>query len=186
MGRFQPLAPIGEYTPLHINALTSGSAFVPAGQAVNTTSATTITAGAGVVVTPASLNGIVVGKLLNVAGGTGTAENVRVSAVNLTAGTFTADFSNNHSGAYTLVSRTPTYLGRLVVNQPGSGVTITLRNGAPGLSDLPASAGVFAVITPSATGQVFDFACVCDFGLFYTVLSGTAGDYTLTYIDGVI
>jgi hypothetical protein len=186
MGRFQPLSPIGEYTPLHLNALTSGSAFVGAGQAVNTTSATTITAGAGVVVTPASMSGIVVGKLLNIAGGTGTAENVRVSAVNLSAGTFSADFANNHSGAYSIVSRSPTYLGRLLINQPGSGVTITLRNGAPGLSDLPASAGVFAVIQPSAAGQVFEFACVCDHGLFYTVLSGTAGDYTLTYIDGVV
>ena len=69
---------------------------------INTTSATTITAGSGVVVTPASMAGIQVGTILYFSGGTGTAEYVIVTAV--TATTLTATFANNHSGAYTIVS----------------------------------------------------------------------------------
>jgi hypothetical protein len=67
---------------------------------VNTTSATTITAGAGVVVTPASMTNIVVGAYLYFSVGTGTAETVVVTAV--TSTTFTATFVNGHSGGYAI------------------------------------------------------------------------------------
>lgn len=69
---------------------------------VNTTSATTITAGANVVVTPASMTNIVVGAYLYFSLGTGTAETVVVTAV--TSTTFTATFANNHSSSYTITS----------------------------------------------------------------------------------
>jgi hypothetical protein len=87
---------------------------------VNTTSATTITAGSGVVVTPASMQNIVVGSILYVSGGTGTAEYVVVTAVSYAAGTFTATFANNHSGAYTIVGT-----GLAQISYNGTGVTET-------------------------------------------------------------
>lgn len=158
--------------------------YIPVGSAVNTTSATTIVAGSAVPVTPASLSGITVGKLLNIAGGTGTAETVRVKSI-VAGVSFTADFTNNHSGAYTISSLSPTWLGKVVINQPGSGVSLSLYNGNPNVLPQALNAGLFAVIQPSAAGQSFDFGCVCDYGLFYT-LTGTAGDYTLLYQDGMV
>jgi hypothetical protein len=46
---------------------------------------------------------------------------------------------------------------------------------------LPKAGSVFAVISPVAGGH-YVFNVTCDRGLFYEV-SGTAGDYTLTYVD---
>lgn len=70
---------------------------------VNTTSATTISAGLQTV-TPASMANIMVGMKLTFSGGTGATEVVTVASVNASAGTFTAVFANGHSGAYTIVS----------------------------------------------------------------------------------
>ena len=67
---------------------------------VNTTSATTISAGAATV-TPASMANIQVNSLLVFSGGTGATETVVVTAI--TGTTFTATFANGHSGAYTIV-----------------------------------------------------------------------------------
>jgi hypothetical protein len=172
-------APVGEYLPFRVNATASSP--VAVGALVNTTSATTITAGTGVVVTPASMANIAVGMQLNVANGSGTAETVQVLSVNQTAGTFTANFANNHSGAYTIISLKGSYLGSIVINQIGSGVSITLYNGHPSL--LPAAGTPFAVITP-AVGVPYDYHCLCNRGLFYT-LTGTPGDYTITYLDAI-
>lgn len=174
--RHERYAPIGEHQPLHVT--TTGTT-VPVGKAVSTTSSTTIAAGSNVVVTPASMNNIEVGMMLNFANGTGTAEDVKVKSV--TATTFTADFVNNHSGAYTIISRRGAFLGRLVVNAAGTGVTITLYNGHP--SVLPDAGAAFAVVTPAA-GSTLIFDCAVDKGLFYT-LAGTPGDYTLTFLDQV-
>lgn len=69
---------------------------------VSTTSSTTITAGNGVVVTPAAMTNIVVGSVLYFSGGTGTAEYVTVTAT--TGSTFTANFVNGHSSSYTIVN----------------------------------------------------------------------------------
>ena len=160
----------------------SNLVYIPVGTCVSTTSGTTITAGTGVVVTPASMAGIYDGQKLNVANGTGTAEDVVVKAVNLTNGTFTADFVNNHSGLYTITSRNPTALGPLIVNQAGTGITITLYNGTPNLSPLPGKVGAIAAINTSEVSP-FLYGCVCDYGLFYTVTGTTAGDYTLHYLD---
>ncbi len=68
---------------------------------VNTTSATTISAGQNTV-TPASMANIVVGSQLVFSGGTGATETVTVQSV--TSTTFTAVFVNGHSGAYTITS----------------------------------------------------------------------------------
>lgn len=68
---------------------------------VNTTSATTITAGTRTV-TPASMANIYVGTQLVFSGGTGATETVTVLAV--TSSTFDATFANGHSGAYAITS----------------------------------------------------------------------------------
>lgn len=68
---------------------------------VNTTSATTITAGQ-MAVTPASMANIFIGTQLVFSGGTGATETVTVQSV--TQSTFTATFVNGHSGAYAITS----------------------------------------------------------------------------------
>lgn len=68
---------------------------------VNTTSATTITAGVNVV-TPASMAGIYSGQALYFSAGTGAAETVYV--YNVTSTTFTALFANGHSSSYTITT----------------------------------------------------------------------------------
>lgn len=169
--RHAPMAPIGQYQPLHVNA--TGTA-VPVGLAVDTTSATTISAGSQVV-TPVSMAGIFLNQYLDVSGGTGAAETVQVTAV--TSTTFTATFANGHSGAYHITSKRGTKLGAVVINKVGTTDTITLYNGSP---NAPKSS-VIGIITPVA-GATFTYNCACDFGLYYTV-AGTAGDYTITYLD---
>ena len=176
------------FTATFANTHTNGTAITtptnqqitPIGNCVNTSSATAITAGANVAVTPASMAGIAVGQKLNVANGTGTAEDVIVKRVSAT--TFTADFANNHSGTYTIVSRSGTFLGRLTVNTVGTSVTITLYNGCPFASPVSSNAGIIAVLNPAlVTPFVFD--CACDFGLFYTVSGSSVGDYTIMALD---
>lgn len=164
--------------------------YIPVGRTVSTSSPTSITAGSNVVITPVSLIGFYIGQRINISGGTGTAEEVQVSAINQAAGTVTfASVANNHSGNYLLTSKNGTFVGKLVVNQPGSSITITLYNGSPNLSPLPTNTaggqpqGIIAAIQPSAAGQSFEFECACDWGLFYTVTGTTAGDYTLQYCD---
>lgn len=175
-GRHARVATVPEYQPLRINA--TGS-FIPVGTAVNTSSATTITGGQNNTVTPASMNGIYIGKVLNIANGTGTAEMVTV--ISITSTTFTAFFANSHSGGYTICSVAPTFLGSITINDPGTAMVLTLMNGCPNTQ--PKAGAVFAVIKPTAAGQSFVFNCVCDTGLFYT-LAGTPGDMTLMYLDG--
>lgn len=172
------VAPIFEYIPLHI---TTPGTLVPVGLCVSTTSSITITAGSGVVVTPASMTGIYLGQILNIANGTGSAEDVTVTGI--TSTTFTASFINNHSGAYTIISRRGTDLGRVTVNSAGNLATLTLYNGHPGM--LPDAGGSIAVIDCSEVTP-FEYGCTCDKGLFYTLAvsgGGTNPDLTLMYLD---
>ena len=176
-------SPIGDYMPLHISSI--GTA-IPVGQCVSTTSSTTITAGAAVTVTPASLANIRPGMRLNFAHGTGTAEDIYVISVDSVGGTFTANFANNHSGAYTIISYCGSFLGRLTINQAGDGTTITLYNGHPSISPAPTTPGfgIVAVIQPGVANTPLEFGVALDFGLFYTVATtGSVGDYTLMYAD---
>ena len=170
--RHAPVAPIGQYQPLHVTAVATAA---PVGLVVDTTSATTVVAGSQAV-TPASMAGIFLNQNLVFAGGTGAAEVVAVTAV--TSTTFTATFANGHSGAYHITSLRGTFLGAVVINKVGTGDTITLFNGSPNSS--PAGAA-FAVITPAA-GATYTYNCAVDKGLYYTV-AGTAGDYTITSLD---
>lgn len=174
-------APVGEYTPLHITA--TGTT-VAVGELVDTTGTTSITAGSNVTITPASIVNILPGMWLNIANGVGTPENVQVTSVNVVAGTFVvASLANNHSGSYTIISLKGSFVGALVVNAVGTGITITLYNGHP--STLPVAGTPFAVITPVA-GNSYPYNCWCSHGLFYTVAGTTAGDYTLTYLDSQV
>lgn len=167
------VVPIGEYIPLHI---TQAATLAPVGLAVSTTSATSITAGNNVVVTPASMSNITPGMILNIANGTGSAEDITV--ISTTATTFTANFVYSHSGAYTIISRRGTDVGHMVINTAGS-ATLTLYNGHP--STLPDAGAAFAVIDVSSISPR-EYNCTCNKGLFYT-LSASTPDLTLTYID---
>lgn len=172
------VSPVLEYQPLHITAT---GTIVPVGLGVSTTSSTTITAGNGVVVTPASMANIYAGMILNIANGTGSAEDITVSSI--TSTTFTANFVNNHSGAYTIISRRGIDLGKIVVNtSTTSAASLTLYNGHPAI--LPDAGVAFAVIDLNSLPRAahFDYECSCNKGLFYT-LTGTPGDYTLMYLD---
>ncbi len=172
--RHAPIAMIGQYQALHVNAL--AASVTPVGLAVDTTSATTISAGSQVV-TPASMTGIRLSQMLVFAGGTGAAEAVRVTA--LTSTTFTATFANSHSGAYHITSLCGTKLGGVVINSLGTSDVITLYNGSPNSS--PAGAA-FAIISPAA-GKPLPYNCTVDKGLYYSVTGTAAGDYTILYID---
>lgn len=167
-------APVYEYQPLHITAV---GATVPVGLCVSTTGSGAITAGTKVTITPASMNNIVDGMILNLSGG-GNHEDVVV--LTTTSTTFTANVVNSYSGGFTIISRRGSFLGSFVVNSPGSGITITLYNGHPSVA--PDAGTPFAVITP-ATGMNLAFNCAVDKGLFYTVSGTTAGDYTITWLD---
>jgi hypothetical protein len=164
-----------QYRPFRIAATQATAAAI--GNNVATTSSTTITAGNGVVVTPASMQNITVGRWLNFNGGTGSPEDVQVLSV--TSSTFTANFVNNHSGGYTISSQRTVDIGTLEINQPGTAVTITLYDGHPNAS--PAGV-VFAVIVPSTSEATRHYHTRCNRGLFYTC-TGTVGDYTVTYHD---
>ena len=74
-----------QYRPFHITATQATATAI--GNNVATTSSTTITAGPGVVVTPASMANITVGRWLNFSGGTGTFEDVLVKSIDTVGGT---------------------------------------------------------------------------------------------------
>ena len=164
-----------QYRPFRITATQATAAAI--GNNVATTSSTTITAGNGVVVTPDSMQNITAGRWLNFNGGTGSAEDVQVLSV--TSTTFTANFVNNHSGAYTISSQRTVDLGEVVVNDPGTSVVLTLYDGNP---NAWAAGTAIAVIKPAAGDDTKIFKLRCNQGLFYT-LSGTPGDITVTYHD---
>lgn len=168
--------PDWQYRPFRISAVTTAP--VAIGNNVATTAPTTITAGNGVIVTPASMQNITVGRWLNFNGGTGTAEDVQVLSV--TSTTFTANFVNNHSGAYVISSQRTVDIGTLEVNQPGTSITITLYDGHPSAS--PAGTA-FAVITPNVSEPTRNYFDRCNRGLFYTATGSAIGDYTVNYHD---
>ena len=161
-------------------AVTTSTFFLvqPVGRCVATTSVTTITAGAGVVVTPTSMAGIVSGIWLDVNGGTGTAERVQVTAV--TGTTFTANFVNNHSGAYLLSSVRGTYMGPLVVGNAGATAVLTLYDGHPN-----ASVAGTKISTPALAVPGFYYSGIAHHGLFYTLTAGTPPDVTFHYMDDI-
>lgn len=165
-----------QYRPFRIAATQATAAAI--GNNVATTSSTTITAGSNVVVTPASMQNIVAGRWLNFNGGTGSPEDVQVLSV--TSSTFTANFVNNHSGAYTISSQRTVDLGDVVINDPGTSVVLTLYDGHP---NSWAGGTIIAVIKQSGTDESTKIhKGRINRGLFYT-LSGTPGDITVWYHD---
>lgn len=113
---------------------------------INTTATTAVGAAGAATITPASMANIAVNSVINVSGGTGTAEQIVVSAVTPT--TFTAVFANTHSGTYNLVSAplatvtfgngtngtafTPVLLKPLASNTLSAGDVLTLQRGHNG------------------------------------------------------
>lgn len=178
---------LSPYYPFHIN--TNAPTARPLAGNVTTTSATTIVAGANVVVTPASLTNILQGMELNFSAGTGAAEDVVVKNVNAVAGTFTADFVNGHSGAYNIVSMRPQYLGSLVVNAQGTtpSATFSIYNGSPLLYNGGTGTGVLiaSVVVPLAGSALpqYLYNCYCSRGAFYTFTNSTGGSFTFMAVD---
>src|SRR5262249_47561812 len=157
------------------------------GKCLQTTSATTLSAGSSQVVqlTAADVAKLVVGQLINFANGTGAAEDVIVTAVDRTNNTMTAFFVNAHSGAYSIVTGRAASVGGLRVNTPGTSAPLPLSNGSPDV--LPAitapAYGIIAVIPLAGTGGTvppIPFDSRCDFGLFYT-LTGSGMDLSIGY-----
>ena len=166
-----------QYRPFTINATQSTPAAI--GNNVATTSTTTITAGNGVVVTPASMNNITVGRWLNFNGGTGSAEDVQVLSIDTGAGTFTANFVNNHSGGYTISSQRTVDLEDVVIGDPGTSMVVTLYDGHPNSW----VGGTEITTIKPATGEDTKFhKGRINRGLFYTC-SGTPGDVTVWFHD---
>jgi hypothetical protein len=161
-------------------AITSSawSLVVPVGRCVNTVSSTAITAGANVVVTPASMANITSGMTLDIAGGVGTNERVLVTAT--TATTFTATFSSNHSGGYVISSLRGTFVGPLVVGAAGTSVVLTLYDGHPN-----ASVAGTAFSVPTLGTTPLPYGLVAKAGLYYTITASANPDLTLHYLDGV-
>lgn len=86
-------APVGDYTPTHVNA--TSAIFAPLGAQANTTSTTAIAAPGLATVTPASMANISVSDILAVYSGIGTAELIQV--LSTTPTTFTTIFANTHT-----------------------------------------------------------------------------------------
>jgi hypothetical protein len=174
MGRHARYTPIPEYQATHVAA---AGTLVPVGSCVSTTGSGAIVAGTNVPITPASMVNIQVGMLINLSNGSGTHEDVQVLKV--TATTFTANVVNSYSSGFTIISRRGTFLSSVVINNPGTGCTITLYNGHPSLA--PDAGQVIAVISPGTDDKVYGAAL--DKGLFYTVAGTTIGDYTICSLD---
>lgn len=177
-------APVQEYIPLHV---TSTGTVVAVGTQVVTTATTVVAAAGSVTITPASMANIGVGMTLNISGGTGTSEDVVVTAITTT--TFTAVFQNTHSGTYNVLSYKGTFTEGISINQSGSSVTLTLYNGNPN-AKVPGTTNAvgvaFAVVAFSTALTVpawITLPGTIDKGLFYTLAATGTVDYTIWYLD---
>jgi hypothetical protein len=171
-----PTQPIGQWKMQPVSAAVATATGL--GRCLSTTIAAALTAGNGVVITPASMGNIIVGKWLSIVNGA-TQEFVQVLAV--TATTFTVNLVNSYGVSSNLYSVDGLWFGGIEVNQPGTGVTITLYNGLPGM--LPKAGQAVAAIQPSGVGLIEWDGTNFDQGLFYTVAGGTVGNYTLLFLD---
>lgn len=116
------------------------------------------------------------------AGTTSTTSGGTVTVTGFAPNTNPAPPASNTSGQYHLISLTGTSLGAVLINTVGTSDQITLYNGSPNANAYSSKIGnAIAVIKPTA-GAPLAYNVSCDYGLFYTV-SGTAGDYTITYLD---
>lgn len=172
-------APVYEYVPFYV---TGAATTAPVGNQVATTSSTAVAAPGSVTITPGSMANIYVNMLLNISGGTGTAEDVVVSAV--TSTTFTATFANTHSGTYNITSYKATFIRGITINQVGTTPEIILYKGNPNAKYPGTSTTIgvaFADLKPTAVGFI-DYPGVIDGGLYYTS-SGTGINMTIWYAD---
>jgi hypothetical protein len=117
---------------------------------VNTTLSSSVVAGAGVVVTPASITNIVPGMMLTFQGG--TAETVMVLSVNYAAGTFTCNLANNHASASGLVNPPVTATVAFVSGTNASKFVPIQLAGIPNAILLPKDVVTIARVSSNATG----------------------------------
>lgn len=136
----------------HSGAYTIQSAPLATVTYATTTSATTVVAGVNTV-TPASMASIYVGSRLQFSGGTGATEVVLVTSV--TATTFTANFANGHSGAYTIAIAELAFvnhqfyvpMGPFNAILPGDVVTLQRISNGTGLANPALTVGLDLVPT---------------------------------------
>ena len=136
----------------HSGAYTIQSAPLATVTYATTTSSTTVVAGVNTV-TPASMASIYVGSRLQFSGGTGATEVVLVTAV--TATTFTANFVNGHSGAYTIAIAELAFvnhqfyipMGPFNAILPGDVVTLQRVSNGTGLANPALTVGLDLVPT---------------------------------------
>lgn len=177
--RHERRAPVGEYWPLRI---TTAGTLVPVGRQVNTTSAATINPGTQTIAVASLTNIVPQMLLLFIGGNSGVSEVVQVASVNRTTSSITATFAASHSGAYNILSLYGTFLGPVVVNNPGTtGCSLQLWNGSPQMSP----AGTMIANIPLTAGvNSYPYALALDQGLFYTLTIGSGTpDITLHYLD---
>ena len=179
-------ATIYEYQPLHITAAQANATPVGKNSAATTT-ATTITGGTTTAIVVASATNILKGMKLYIKNGA-TIEAFTVLSVAGTTVTATAAFVNSYAGTSQIGSNNGTLMGAIIVNKAGDATcALTLYNGNPNLaggSILPADYGsTIGILTnPSVAGN-YQYGCVCDYGLFYTLAFSTAPDITIMWDD---
>lgn len=173
------------YFPFNITGITNQATPTPitypkVGKIIGNSTATAITGGISNTVTLAGpLGCIQIGTKIKVTNG-GVTENVIVTAVNSATPSFTAVFLNSYSGTTYFNSVTPSLLGAVIVNNPGTTSVLTLYNGFP--NGTPNGVKI-ATITLASGEQVRPYACFVEFGLFYTLSSSGAPDVTAMYRD---
>lgn len=191
MSKYPVRSQVGEYTPLHLAAGLTTPFLSGVGKciAISQTLGSTINLGVNTVAV-SSVKGMYQGQVLNFVQSGGTpAEDVRVLQIDPVAKTFTALFVNSYTSGVSvnITSRNGSYCGALLINQPGTGISITLSNGHPNLAPTPTDPrfGIFAVVQPTAVGELW-YQAECDFGLFVQVMGTTVGDYSLMHRDQVV
>jgi hypothetical protein len=177
-----PAQPIPTWRGQRVNAHAATPAAI-GNNAVNTTIAGALTAGAAVVITPASMANITVGKWVSIVKSS-TQEYAQVLAV--TSTTFTANLVNSYGAASNLYSVDGAWIyGFLVGTAPATSAdTLTFFNGLSGM--LPrAGAQLSAIVIPTTQAIGFiPFPVELDQGAFFTLTgSGTVGDYTILFLD---
>lgn len=174
-----PSQPVATYRGQRVSALTTATPVPIGNNAVNTTIAATLTAGQGVVITPASMQNIIKGKWVSIVNGA-TQEFTQV--ISVTATTFTANLVNSYGASSNLYSVDGAWIAGIFVGVPGATVTFTFFNGIAGM--LPRAGGQLSGITiSSAPVGLLEFPIELDQGAFYTLTGTTAGDYTILYLD---
>ncbi len=180
--RHQRIAPVAEYQAYNLTAATTGTDGVCIGSLFDTTSTTAVSAPGSATITLAAFNPLLtVGTQVYIYAGTGTGEQVTITAVNTSTPSITAVFANTHSGTYHVTIRTAVKVGTIFFGALGSTMSLAIWNGLPELSAGSPPATKITTITPA--NVCYSLGCTVDQGLFVTYTGTTAGDCTIFYLS---